>query len=85
MMDRAEILLETNPDSAYTLLNNIETPDKLNERQFARWCMLYCRTADKLFEDMLYTEQLDRALSWYKIMGLRNSRFGWGSIWDVRM
>lgn len=79
MMDRAEILLETNPDSAYTLLNNIETPDKLNERQFARWCMLYCRTADKLFEDMLYTEQLDRALSWYKIMGLRNSRLGWGS------
>lgn len=69
MMDRAEILLETNPDSAYTLLNNIETPDKLNERQFARWCMLYCRTADKLFEDMLYTEQLDRALSWYKNHG----------------
>ena len=69
MMDRAEMLLDIYPDSAYTLLNNIETPDRLNERQFARWCMLYCRTADKLFEDMLYTEQLDRALSWYKSYG----------------
>lgn len=69
MMDRAEMLLDTYPDSAYTLLNNIETPDRLNERQFARWCMLYCRTADKLFKDMLYAEQINRALSWYKSYG----------------
>ena len=68
-MDRSEILLEANPDSSYTLLNKIETPDRLNERQFARWCMLYCRAADKLSEDMLYTEQLDRALSWFKNHG----------------
>lgn len=69
IMDRAEILLEVNPDSASILLNNIEIPDKLNDRQFARWSMLYCRAADKLFEDMLYTEQLERALHWYKKHG----------------
>ena len=47
----------------------------MNERQFARWCMLYCRAADKLFKDMLYTEQLDRALAWYeKIMGTAEQR-----------
>ena len=68
-MDRAEILLEANPDSAYILLNEVKTPDRLNERQFARWCMLYCRAADKLFKDMLYTEQLDRALVGYKSHG----------------
>ena len=68
-MDRAEILLEANPDSAYILLNEVKTPDRLNERQFARWCMLYCRAADKLFKDMLYAEQLDRALGWYKSHG----------------
>ena len=68
-MDRAEILLEANPDSAYILLNEVKTPDRLNERQFARWCMLYCRAADKLFKEMLYTEQLDRALVWYKSHG----------------
>lgn len=79
-MDRAEILLEANPDSAYILLNEVKTPDRLNERQFARWCMLYCRAADKLFKDMLYTEQLDRALAWCKIMGPRNSGLGWDFI-----
>ena len=68
-MDRAEILLEANPDSAYILLNEVKTPDRLNERQFARWCMLYCQAADKLFKDMLYAEQLDRALGWYKSHG----------------
>ena len=68
-MDRAEILLEANPDSAYILLNEVKTPNRLNERQFARWCMLYCRAADKLYKDMLYTEQLNRALDWYKSHG----------------
>lgn len=46
----------------------------MNERQFARWCMLYCRAADKLFKDMLYTEQLDRALAWYKNHGTAEQR-----------
>lgn len=36
--------------------------------------MLYCRTADKLFKDMLYTEQLDRALAWYKNHGTAEQR-----------
>ncbi|WP_300761739.1 hypothetical protein [uncultured Parabacteroides sp.] len=61
-MDRAETLLPVHPDSAYAILEGIALPDKLNERQFARWCMLYSRAADKLFKDMLYTEQLNRAL-----------------------
>lgn len=68
-MNRSETLLESNPDSAYAILENIELPDKLNERQFARWCMLYSRAADKLFKDMLYAEQLNRALDWYKSHG----------------
>ena len=68
-MNRAETLLASNPDSAYAILENIELPDELNERQFARWCMLYCRAADKLYKDMLYTEQLNRALDCYKSHG----------------
>ena len=31
--------------------------------------MLYCRAADKLYKDMLYTEQLTRALDLYKRHG----------------
>ncbi len=68
-MNRAETLLPIYPDSAYAILEGVELPDKLNERQFARWCMLYCRAADKLYKDMLYTEQIDRALGWYKSHG----------------
>ncbi len=68
-MDRAETLLVSNPDSAYTILEGIELPDKLNERQFARWCMLFCKAADKTSNDMAYTEQINRALAWYKHHG----------------
>lgn len=68
-MDRAETLLPVYPDSAYVILEGVELPDKLNERQFARWCMLYCQAADKLFKDMLYAEQLDRTSGWYKSHG----------------
>lgn len=68
-MDRAGTLLPVHPDNAYAILQGVELPDKLNERQFARWCMLYSQAADKLFKDMLYTEQLNRALDWYKSHG----------------
>ena len=77
-MDRAEILLEANPDSAYILLNEVKTPDRLNERQFARWCMLYCRAADKLFKD-IPNNSTGRWLG-IKVMGPRNNRLGWGFI-----
>ncbi|MBP3519486.1 MAG: hypothetical protein J6K31_14055 [Parabacteroides sp.] len=68
-MDLAETLLTSDLDSAYAILAKIDLPDKLNERQFARWCMLYCQAADKTYHDMAYTEQLDRALAWYKRHG----------------
>lgn len=69
-LDRAEALLEAaHPDSAWALLDSLDTPDRWSDRPFARWCMLYCRTADKLYKDMLYTEQLTRALDWYKRHG----------------
>ena len=68
-LNEVEKVLGVNPDSAYVLLNKIESPDLLNNRLFARYCMLYCRTADKLYKDMLYVEQLNRALAWYRKYG----------------
>lgn len=35
-MDRAETLLPVYPDSAYVILEGVELPDKLNERQKSR-------------------------------------------------
>ena len=76
-LDRAEALLEAaHPDSAWALLDSLDTPDRWSERPFARWCMLYCRAADKLYKDMLYTEQLTRAWDWYKRHGSAEETFG---------
>lgn len=69
LIGQAESLVETKPDSAYTLLNSIETPDNMNDKLFARWCMLYSQAADKLYKDMPYTIQLNRALHWYEKHG----------------
>lgn len=77
-MDRSEILLEANPDSSYTLLNKIETPDRLNERQFARWCMLYCRAADKLSEICYIPNNSTGHCLGSKIMVRWKNRLGWG-------
>lgn len=65
LLDRAESFVETQPDSAEIFLDRIQTPDKLNDRLFARWCFLQSKTADKLHKDMPYVEQLSRALQWY--------------------
>lgn len=65
LLDRAESFVETQPDSAEIFLDSIQTPDKLNDRLFARWCFLQSKTADKLHKDMPYVEQLSRALQWY--------------------
>lgn len=69
LIDRAETLLVSNPDSAYILLNSIVVPDIMNDKLLARWCMLSGRVSDKLFKDMPYASQLTRALDWYKKHG----------------
>lgn len=69
LLDRAAILVETVPDSAQVLLDSIQTPDILSDKLFARWCFLQSKTADKLYQDMPYVEQLTRALNWYKKHG----------------
>lgn len=68
-LDRAEALVETQADSAQALLDSIDTPDKLDDSLFARWCMLRAKVSDKLSEDMPYVEQLQRAQGWYQSHG----------------
>lgn len=69
LIDCAELLLETNPDSAYLLLDSIPMPDEFSERLLARWCMLSGTAADKVFEDMPYVSQLKRAQTWFQKHG----------------
>lgn len=78
IIDRAELLLETNPDSSYLLLNSISEFDKFSERLFARWCMLYGIAADKAFREMPYVSHLKRAQTWFRKHGtpLEQARIG---------
>lgn len=69
---RAEHLLQSRPDSSNFLLSRISNPDDLTDSSFAYWCMLSCKVADKLFEDMPYLYRLNRAYSWYKKNGTLN-------------
>lgn len=69
LIDQAEALLDTNPDSAYLLLDRIHMPEELSERQLARWCMLSGKAADKTSEGMPYVSQLKRAQTWFQKHG----------------
>lgn len=69
MINHAESLLETKPDSAYLLLDSITMADNLSDKLLARWCMLYGKAADKIHEDMPYVSQLLRAHAWLEKHG----------------
>lgn len=69
LINDAEALLETKPDSAYLLLDSITMADNLSDKLLARWCMLYGKAADKVFKDMPYVSQLLRARTWYEKHG----------------
>lgn len=69
IINRAEALMKTNPDSAFLLLESIIIPDKLDDRLFAHWCMLSGEVADNLHKDMPYTSFLLKAQIWYERYG----------------
>lgn len=73
-LDEVEKLMETNVDSAHALLDGIPMSDTMNDKFFARWCMLKGKIADKLHEDMPYVEQLDRASNWYAKHGTKEQQ-----------
>ena len=68
LLKEADLLAETAPDSAYAILQNIEQPEEMNNRDFAHWCLISGkifnhRTDDgKIFLPALYYE---RACKYY--------------------
>ena len=45
LIDRAESLLKSDPDSSHILLDSIAVPDNLSDKLLARWCMLSGKVA----------------------------------------
>lgn len=62
-------VIAINPDSASNLLKGISSPEKLDNKTFARWCMLSGKITDEIFTTILPTYQLERAYDWYSSHG----------------
>ena len=65
LLNEAEALLVTNPDTAYIILNTIDIPHEMSDRLLAEWCMLSGESADKIQEDMPSVSYLLQAQKWY--------------------
>lgn len=71
LINQAERLFDAYPDSVITTLDSIPLPEEMNPRLIARWCMLYARAADKIEDEMPYTNQLEIALKYYQKKKMR--------------
>lgn len=69
LLNEVEKVIAINPDSASNLLNSISSPEKLDDKTFARWCMLSGKITDEIFNSILPTYQLERAYEWYSSHG----------------
>lgn len=64
LLDEVEKTIEFNPDSAQILLDSMPSPETLNDRLFARWCMLSGKITDKIHTLILPTYHFERAYKW---------------------
>lgn len=74
LIDRAESLLKSDPDSSHILLDSIAVLDNLSDKLLARWCMLSGKVADTLYTDLPYVQQLLRAQAYYKSHGTKQEQ-----------
>ena len=74
LIDRAESLLKSDPDSSPILLDSIAVPDNLSDKLLSRWCMLSGKVADTLYTDLPYVQQLLRAQAYYKSHGTKQEQ-----------
>lgn len=69
LINKAEKIIEISPDSASRIIKSIPSPEELDIKSFARWCMLSGKITDKLFDTLLPADQFVKAYSWYSTYG----------------
>lgn len=69
LLNEAEKVITTNADSTLAILDKILSPDELNSRDLAHWCMLSGKVADKLYTSLPTTYLFERACKWYSSHG----------------
>lgn len=73
-LDEAENIIEVNPDSASSILENIASPEQLDDKTFACWCILSGKVTDEIFNTLLPSYQFERANTWYSSYGKSNEQ-----------
>lgn len=73
-LDEVEKIIEVNPDSASSILENIASPEQLDDKTFARWCTLSGKVTDEIFNTLLPSYQFERANAWYSSYGKPNEQ-----------
>lgn len=62
---KAEELLDTSPDNAYSLLISIKHPEKLPKADYAAWCLQYTYALDRLHKEIPSDSLIQIAISYY--------------------
>jgi tetratricopeptide (TPR) repeat protein len=62
---KAEKILDTSPDSAYSLLISIKQPEKLSKADYAAWCLQYTYALDRLHKEIKSDSLIQIAISYY--------------------
>ena len=64
ILSKSDALLQSNPDSAFTLLESVEELDVLSDETFAAWCLANANVRDILFKEPLSTDYMLRAFNY---------------------
>ena len=65
LLQSVEELIPMYADSASVLLDSIQAPDELTDKDFAHWCMLCGKVTDEAATGLLPIYQWQRAQQWF--------------------
>ena len=63
---KAETFMNESPDSSLIILQQIENPTNLSDRQYALWCLLYTQAKDKNFETHTSDSLISIAINYFE-------------------
>ncbi len=63
---KADSVLESDPESVYSMLDSIILPESYPEEEFAYWCLLYSRVLDKCFKTHETDSLIKIAVNYYR-------------------
>lgn len=74
ILSKSDTLLQSNPDSAFTLLESVEELDVLSDETFAAWCLANANVRDVLRKESLSIDYMLRAFNYFKDKGQINEQ-----------